>query len=71
MKGLVWLWKKATYRDQEDWTSGEYRMWQERAGQVTPWYDNRALPDANDVEQPQAGYADAHLRMVDPNWRPR
>jgi hypothetical protein len=43
---------------------------QMRAGQFTAWYDQRGVIDANPPEQPQAGYADAHLRMVDPNWRP-
>ena len=43
---------------------------EQRAGQMMAWYDTRSIPDANPPDQPQAGYADSHLRMVDPNWRP-
>lgn len=52
-------------------SDSELAALEKRAGQMTAWYDQRGVVDGYDPEQPQAGYADAHLRMVDPNWRPR
>jgi hypothetical protein len=66
--GLRNVWRKVTYRTEDN---TDYRALEERAGQMTPWYDNRAVPDALPSEQPQPGFAESHLRMVDPSWRPR
>jgi hypothetical protein len=44
---------------------------EQRAGEMTPWWDQRGVRDANTPEQPHGvvGYSD--LKSIDPTWEPR
>jgi hypothetical protein len=43
---------------------------EQHAGQMTSWYDQRGVRDPNPPTQPEVGYANAELKLVDPNWEP-